>query len=269
MERRRWTALRPALAPLEGRELLSGIIATLHGRLHHAPLAQIAAAAQQPNPGSTTVTAAQSSIPPGQPSEAVTGTPVSVTYQGQDPTPFQVKREQFRAVFSGPYQTGLPLYLDQSSRTVIDGVGTSTYFLHGGVQLIVVTYKDAPPPNLTYGTNQPLQGEATLIDKNFNSAGYLAIDLQGDRTNLDSAGRPTQVSFSFFPFGGSGSFTAGIFSLASGTGTVSIQYHPSGTTRPGVTSQGTATVVFRGTVFTPQTVFPLANQGLQASHHKV
>ncbi|HWE36456.1 MAG TPA: hypothetical protein VG406_07815 [Isosphaeraceae bacterium] len=269
MERRRRPALRPVVVSLEGRELLSGIIATLHGRLHHAPLARIAAAAQQPASGTSSVSAAASSSASGSGFEAITGTPISVTYQGQQPTPFQVKREQFRAVFSGPYQTGLPLFLDQSSRTVIDGIGTSTYFLHGSLQLIVVTYKDAPPPNLTYGTNQPLQGMATLIDKNQNSSGYLAVDLQGDRTGLDSAGRPTQVTFNFFPFGGSGSFTAGIFSLASGSGTVSIQYHPSGTTRPGLTSQGTATVVFRGTIFTPQTVFPLANSGLQASHHKV
>jgi hypothetical protein len=268
MERRRQTGRRPEVAPLEGRELLSGVIATLHGRLHHAALAQIAAAAQRPNPGGSGVRAAagSSSSPPN---EAVTGTPIALTFQGQVPSPFEVKREQFRAVFSGPYQTGLPLFLDQSSRTEINGIGTSTDFLHGNLQLIVVTYKDAPPPNLTYGTDQPLQGGATLLDKNSNSSGYLTIDLQGDRTGLDSAGRPTQLTFTLNPFSGSGSFTSGIFTLNSGSGTVTISYKPSGTTRPGVTSKGMATVVFRGTVFTPTTTFPLANSGLQASHRKV
>jgi hypothetical protein len=110
-------------------------------------------------------------------------------------------------------------------------------------------------------------GTATLQDKNQNDAGSLVVDLTADRDHLDRFGRPTQLSWSLTPFTGSGGFSSGAFSLATGAGTVQVRYRDSGPAR-GVTSEGDATVVFQGSLYTPGTTFPLANSGLQSAHRR-
>jgi hypothetical protein len=233
MQCRKHRTLRPTLEPMERRELPSGIMATLPGRLDAAR----AAAGQ-----------------------AQVILPSNVPYQGKLPTPAELSLERFRAVFSGNFATGKPLFFDQTSRTVIHAIGGSNLFLHGNLQFLTVTPTDP---------NSPLAGTATLQDKNLNTSGILTVDLTGSQTDVDSAGRPTHLSFSMSPFAGSGSFTAGVFSLATGQGTVDIRYRPSGKRgAPGVTSQGDVTILFRGSIYTTGTVNPLANSTLQASHDR-
>jgi hypothetical protein len=228
-------SLRPGLECLEGRDLLS---------------VTVAPAVDQGSRNQTVATSVAMSAALAS----------SVPYQGTQPTPAELARERFRAVFSGPFTTGKPLFFDQTSRTVIRGAGGSNFFAHGNMQFLIVTPRDP---------NSPLVGTATMQDRNLNTAGVLIVDLTASRNDFDSQGRPTHLTWSFTPFAGSGSFTAGAFSLSSGQGTLDIRYRPGGrTSAPGVTSLGNATLIFKGTVFTPGTTNPLANANLQASHHQ-
>lgn len=268
MGRRRRTAARPTLTSLEGRELLSGIIAALATASHRTPTRAAIAAAN----AAARASSSNPSVQSAQETTQTNGLPVVFTFQGTRPTPFEQSRQVFRAVFEGTFQTGAPLFADQSSRTVITATGSTTASLHSSLQLLLVTYPPGggPLPNLTYGTTQPVQGIATMTDKNLNTSGSLLVDLQGDRSSLDAGGRPTAVTYSGNPFFGVlGTGAGGVFAPSINAGTVTIKYHPSGKTRPGVTSEGTALVVFRGLTFNSGTTLPIALTGLQASHHKV
>jgi hypothetical protein len=236
MSLRQHRAFRPVLEKVEGRELLSGVIAA---RAHHLAVERMALKAAMSFPNFPL--------------------PSSVPYQGTMPTPKEVARERFKAVFAGPFGTGTPLFFDQTSRTLIDGVGGSNFFFNGNLQFLTVVTKSA--------TN-PVVGTATLEDRNANTSGTLIVDLTGTLADLDRFGRPTQLNWSLTPFAGSGSFTAGGFSLATGQGTVKIQYRDNGKHTPGITSQGDATAVFVGSLFVPGTVDPLTNASLQISHRR-
>jgi hypothetical protein len=268
MDRRRQTALRPAVAALEGRELPSGIIAALASDSHRTPSnAQIAAANAA---AQAAVSVPSADFPPGTVTQT-NGLPVVFTFQGTQPTPFEQARQVFHAVFGGTFITGAPLYSDQSSRTVITATGSTSASLHSSLQLLLVTYPpgQGPASSVSYGTSQPIQGMATVTDKNLNTSGSLLVDLSGDRSALDSGGRPTQVTYIGNPFSGVlGTGAGGIFAPSINAGTVTLKYHPSGRTRPGVTSEGTVTVLFRGLLFNSGTTLPIGVTGLQASHRK-
>src|SRR5260370_30199413 len=100
-------------------------------------------------------------------------------------------------------------------------------------------------------------------------SGILLVDRRGNRPDVDSAGRPTHLTWSLTPFTGSGSFTAGTFSLATGVGIVDIKYRDNGGhVPPHATSLGEATVLFRGSIFTPGTTNPFTNVVLQTKHSR-
>jgi hypothetical protein len=152
------------------------------------------------------------------------------------PTPHELARRAFVAKFSGRFTTGPGRLTDQSSQTFINGGGTSSAFLHGDLQMAVYTPRD--PSAGTTGT-------AALIVKNVsNSGNLLVLDLVGDATAVDPAGRPTR--FTWTVNGGSG----GAFSGAVGQGTVEIRYRPGGKVPRRATSAGGAGVIFQGSIDT-------------------
>jgi hypothetical protein len=157
---------------------------------------------------------------------------------GIDPTPAELARERFHAVFSGPVIAGPGRFADQSKTLYFQGLGGSNTFLHGDFQMAIV-YPSDP--------TQPLIGEAYLEDKNNNSGGQIGFQLQGvTPQTVDRLGRPTQLTFSNDP-----NIYSGIFFANTASGTVSIHY-----------SKGSATVVFNGLVYTIGVTSPLKNSNL-------
>jgi len=85
-------------------------------------------------------------------------------------------------------------------------------------------------------------GLAVLIVKNVtNSGNLLVLDLVGDTSTLDRAGRPTR--FNWTVNGASG----GTFSGATGQGTLEVLYRPDGRAQARTGSVG---LIFRGSVDT-------------------
>ncbi|MFO0888420.1 MAG: hypothetical protein U0790_04645 [Isosphaeraceae bacterium] len=149
------------------------------------------------------------------------------------PTPHERVRQRFHARFSGSFRTGPGRYTDQATQVFIKGGGISTAFLHGDVQMSAFT--PVAPGTQTSGL-------AVLIVKNVtNSGNLLVLDLQGDTSSLDRAGRPTR--FTWTVDGSSG----GTFSNATGQGTLDVSYRPDGKIPSRTGSVG---LIFRGSIAT-------------------
>jgi hypothetical protein len=185
-------------------------------------------------------------------------------YQGDTPTATELANEKYTAVFSGTFKTGTPRFTDQASQTYIKAVGSTTDELHGDIQLNIVV------PSGPTSTNplDDVEGVAVNLDKSTASQAFLSLDLFGSpSTSLDSAGRPANLSFSYSPYTGAGSFTGGLYSLSEGAGTVSIYYKPSHKKNPpGITSQGTVTVVIQGLIYKTGVTSSFATADLEESH---
>src|SRR5947209_16424191 len=129
------------------------------------------------------------------------------------PTPHEQAREAFNAKFTGRFATGPGRFTDQSMQTYIYGGGTSSAFLHGNFELSAFSPVD-PAGSVT--------GTATLFVKNVsNSGNALILDLTGAPS---PDGRTPPALLSWTVNGASG----GIFTNATGQGTVEIHYSPGG-----------------------------------------
>jgi hypothetical protein len=246
--RHRW-AIRPQLERVESRRLLSGLMVTL--------------AAQQPNVSAYSLLMAEH----GQPqADASTGTGTSASGNGNTggvgnsngltgntntpllgagtPTAQELKRETFRAGFSGRYYTGPGRFSDQGTTYYYRGLGGSSFFLHGDFDMAVVT-----PTNPA----DPFVGVAVLNDKSTNSSGIVGLDLTAVRTAVDKFGRPTQLTFQSDP-----NIYSGVFFASGSQGTVDIHYG-SGPNHP-------VTVTFHGLIYTSGLTSPLVNMDLYARH---
>jgi hypothetical protein len=167
-----------------------------------------------------------------------TSAPPIVPGQGT-PTPHEQAREAFHAAFAGPQHTAGGRFSDQVQTLYIRGVGTSSFFLHGNLQLAFVTPADPAAP---------ITGAAVLQDKNTNSGGIVGLDLVADPGSLDRQGRPTRATFTADP-----NIYGGIFYFDTASGTVRIHY-----------DRGIAQVAFSGTIYTNGLTSPLRNTDLSA-----
>jgi hypothetical protein len=220
--------IRPALETMEARELLSVV--------------PILAQSQKPNVSAAAVI--QAATRSGTPSaSASTGLVLDAANSqspliGTNPTPRELARERFTAVFSGPVSVGPGRFGDQAKTLYFRGLGTSNTFLHGDFQMAIVFPTD---------TSKPLFGEAVMQDKNTNSSGIIALPMQGlTPQTFDKQGRPTDFTFSQDP-----NIYSGIFFVNTSAGSVHIQY-----------SKGSATVTFKGLVYTTGLTNPLTNSDL-------
>jgi len=147
------------------------------------------------------------------------------------PTPHEQVRENFKAVFYGPFIVGPGRFSMQAMQTFITGGGTANQFRHGNVQVALFI-----PSNPSQGVT----GTAKLYDKSFlMTSNILSLSLQGNPQPLLD-GRPTMLTWTV------GSSSSGAFGDATGQGTVEIRYFPGGHLPPRATSAGNASVIFSG-----------------------
>jgi hypothetical protein len=152
------------------------------------------------------------------------------------PKPGEVRRDSFRAVFSGPFIQRPGFFTDEASRTNILGVGSTKYSLHADNQLGAVVPTDPTAPTA---------GADVSFDRNINSNSSLGIDLTGSQvTGVDAAGRPTQFTWTI-----DDNTSAGIYVEGQGQGTINIQYIPNNKHTPGILSQGKAIVTITGQIY--------------------
>lgn len=219
---RRRRAATPRLEPMEGRQLLSGIIAAI--------------ASQTPTPSLGALLDVQAMGSTGTGSSGGSTSPSPLFGQGQ-PTPAELTRERFTAAFQGPLTVGPGRFSDQSKIFYMRGLGGSNMFLHGDYQMGIVI-----PTNPT----EPLTGEAILQDKNNNSGGILGLVLHGVPGGFDRHGRPTEMTFTSDP-----NIYSGIYFVSTSSGTVTIHY-----------SKNSAQAIFKGLVYTSGLTSPLRNTDL-------
>jgi hypothetical protein len=154
-----------------------------------------------------------------------------------DPLPRGLARERFRATFSGPFRVGPPLFTGQSKILFFQGTGTSNQFLHGDYQMAIIL------PT----TNDPIKGGAYLQDRNLNSGGVIAFDLEADPQYHDRWGRPTRLNLTT----NSNIFSGIYYDPQVISGTVQIRY-----------GKNSASVLFQGLIFASGITNPLRNQNL-------
>jgi hypothetical protein len=102
---------------------------------------------------------------------------------------------------------------------------------------------------------KPFIGEAVLEDKNTNSAGIQGFILRGDRTQVDSLGRPTHLEFV-----ADQNIYSGAFFVQAAEGTVDIKY--------GAGPNHPINAIFKGRVYTTGVTNPLVNQDLYARNNR-
>jgi hypothetical protein len=215
---------RPSLEAMERRDLLSVI--------------PIIEQAQKPTLTASDVIQAAAISGASTTSQGLNPTGSQSPLIGTDPTPRELAREKFTAVFSGPVYVGPGRFANQSKTLYFRGLGTSNAFLHGDFQMAIVFPTDP---------TAPLTGEAIMQDKNTNSQGILALPMTGlTPQTYDKQGRPTDFTFSTDP-----NIYSGIFFVNTSAGTVHITY-----------SKGSAKVTFKGLVYTTGLTNPLTNSDL-------
>jgi len=251
--RRRWT---PDLERIEVRELPSGIIATMaavqsqgiHSIQSGGKASSISASAAT-NAGASGVALASGFVPSttsiALPSnQDAQGINLALTPTG-NLSPREIRRKRFSASFVGTYAIGPGRTDTEAKEIVIRGAGGSNQFLHGDIQIRLVTPLD---PSIQIG------GVSAMFDRSINSNSSLGLDLAAPQSNVDSAGRPNKLSISLDTNESSGLYDEGF-----AQGIMTIRYLPSGAHTPGVSEQGTAIVKIQGQVYTTGVDFILTN----------
>ncbi len=240
MDVQRRRAIRPRLVSLEGRELLSGIIALMAANAPRVPsaISALSKLVVQSQASSGTIASGNTgSIGSGN---GFVNNSASPLIGNGAVTRREAARESFHGVFNGRVYTAPGRFNDQATTYLFQAIGGTNFFLHGDLSMAVIT-----PTNPT----QPFLGEAILNDKSTGSGGILGLVLAGDRTSIDSLGRPTHLTFTSDP-----NIYSGIFFVSASTGTVDITYG----------AKNSIHVVFNGRVYTSGLTNPLVNSELYA-----
>jgi hypothetical protein len=185
----------------------------------------------------------QGFLPPASPGYNLVTQPTGTA------TSAEVKRQLFKAVYRGPYIIGPGSFSSQAMQVFIRGAGTSTTMLHSDIQM-----------RLAVATDPALQttGASVIFDRNLNSNTVLGFDLSTPRTNVDSKGRPNQITGVTIDVNAS----SGVYDEAYAQGVIDIQYHPSGKKTPGGYEQGTAVVKIYAQIYAPNVDFILRNSSI-------
>src|SRR5271166_2924504 len=161
-------------------------------------------------------------------------------------TPAEVKRQLFKAVYRGPYIITPGAFSSQAMLVNIRGAGTNTTMLHSDIQMRLAVATD---PSLE------TTGASAIFDRNINSNTVLGLDLATPRTNVDSQGRPNQITGVTLDVNAS----AGVYDEAYAQGVIDIHYYPTSKKIPGADQQGTAVVKIYAQIYTPNVDFLLRN----------
>jgi hypothetical protein len=158
------------------------------------------------------------------------------TRQGADdmvPTAHENAREAFGARFQGPFVTGPGRFKGDALLTYVKGGGTSNQFLHGNVLIQITTPKD-PTARVT--------GTAELIAKNVATTGtILVLTLDGSAPS-DTSKPPTHLTWTV------NSSSSGLYTNATGQGTLDLIYFPGGHRPQRSFDAGSAGAVFKGKI---------------------
>lgn len=273
MGRRIPRSRQPVVEPIEPRVLLSlvtNIMAANHNALINSPKvkALLAGVSSPSTTQAATPTAQTASITSSSSRGRLVPTSQSIALpqnQGFLPpaspgynlvlqptgtaTPSEVKRQLFKAVYRGPYVIGPGSFSSQSAQIFIRGAGTATSMLHSDIQMRLAVASD---PSLQ------TTGATVIFDRNLNSNTVLGMDLSTPRTNVDSAGRPNQITGVTIDVNAS----SGVYDEAYAQGVIDIQYHPSGKQVPGGYGQGTAVVKIYAQIYAPNVDFILRNSSI-------
>lgn len=250
MDDRKRRKNRLAVEPMEGRELLSGLLVALAAPIPQIGPARAAAIASSlAHPTSFGNASARGMTNANGVYIGATGPNSSATFptspilSSGTPTATELAREKFVAKFTGPSIVKPGRFSDQKQILYLRGLGGSTpnFFLRGDYGLAIVIPTDP---------TQPTTGFAFLDDKNNNSGGVVGLDLLADPTSFDAKGRPTRLTFTADP-----NVYGGIFFVDSAVGRVHITY-----------GKNTATTVFSGRIYTSGLTSPFQNVDLYAKH---
>ena len=126
------------------------------------------------------------------------------------------------------------------------GAGTNTTMLHSDIQM-----------RLAVATDPTLEttGASAIFDRNINSNSVLGLDLATPRTNVDSGGRPNQITGVTLDVNSS----SGVYDESYAQGVIDIHYYPSGKKTPGALDEGTAVVKIYAQIYAPNVDFLLRN----------
>ena len=133
-------------------------------------------------------------------------------------------------------------------------MGGSNQFLHGDIQIRIVTPTDS---------TIPADGSLSAFDKNINSNSVLGLSVQADPTSNDRAGRPTRLTI----YALDANVSAGLYVEGQASGTIDVRYYPRKGTSPGLTSSGTATIKINASIYSTHTAFLLTNAKLYSGRH--
>jgi hypothetical protein len=143
------------------------------------------------------------------------------SYPTPQPTPREIRREEFTATFVGKYYVGPPRFTNQSKTIHIYSYGNSTtsnQFSKGRTQILLLPPAD---PNAKPTFEDPVAGQtiglATIVPSNFlQTSNFLVLDLtnlpgvsSADPLMLDH-GLPSKLAFSF-DLGGAGAYSGPIY----------------------------------------------------------
>ncbi len=193
------------------------------------------------------------------------------SYPTPQPTPREIRREEFTATFVGKYYVGPPRFTNQSKTIHIYSYGNSTtsnQFSKGRTQILLLPPAD---PNAQPTFEDPVAGQTiglvTIVPSNFlQTSNFLVLDLtnlpgvsSADPAMLDH-GLPSKLAFSF-DLGGAGAYSGPIYtttppsplapfqanalgaaSYSHGVGIVEIKYIPAPHPSPGSNASQTGEV---------------------------
>jgi hypothetical protein len=166
--------------------------------------------------------------------EAATGG--TITMPTGQPTPRELARQRLTAKLVGTYVMGSGRFTSQAAQVLILGEGSSNTTLHVNIQMAIFT-----PANPA--TDSTL-AEGNLSSRNVATSGSTLDLLATTATNPNALGVPTHYTWTVGPSSG------GLYSNATGGGTIDIDLIPSGKPPRGATSAGRAIVVIQGSVNT-------------------
>jgi len=240
-ERKRRITARPRLLTLEGRELLSGIVALMAASAPRVPsaISILSRRVAQNHAASTPIVISGNTGGTGSGNTFMNNTNSQLLGNGTA-SPQEVKRETFHASFTGRVYTSAGRFSDQSTTYDFQGLGGTTFFLHGDQNMAIVTPTDP---------TKPFVGLSVMNDKSTNSGGIIGLDVTGVRTAVDAKGRPTQLTFT-----ADSNIYSGIFFTDAAQGTLTITYG----------SNNSYHAVFDGRVYTNGLTNPLVNSALYA-----
>jgi hypothetical protein len=290
MDRKRRIA-RPAVEPMDRRELLSGLLVALQAPVPQLSVTQEAAIASNiGNPASPGQVSAQnvatSNSGPATGNAAVGGTntqsvggglfnggdnPQGITFPfapiigSGTPTATELAREKFVAKFQGPMETVAGRFSDQKQIIYLRGLGGSTpnFFLHGDYSLAIVIPTGFNPANPAgTGPNNPAvpPGSPGYVPP---VTGFAFLDDKNNNSGgvvgLDLVADPTSFDAKGRPtrlsFTADQNVYGGIFFVDAAAGTVTITY-----------GKKSATAVFNGRIYTSGLTSPFQNVDLYAKH---